>query len=141
MKQRCTCDCGCELVRNHLSTHKKTLKHIKFMDWIAKGLDPKEELAREEREWCQQKQRMHDYFNGGRERDWLNQLDWEANLPSYKDWVEEQLKKKEHLPEYANFKDNIKAIREKLFNPPEPPMSEEERARIRARQLAPITTT
>ena len=124
MKQKYKCDCGCEIVKNNLSTHKKTIKHLKFMDWIAKGLDPKEELAREEREESQR--RMEDYFNGGRERQWLGMVDFMANLPSNKEWCEAFLKKREHLPEYHKFKDKIKAIRDKMESPPYPPISDEE---------------
>ena len=67
------CECGCKmssLSEHNIKRHKQTIKHIKFMDWIAKGLDPKEELEREEREWIQQ--RIDDYYNrrrGGSEHD------------------------------------------------------------------------
>ena len=139
------CECGCKLsVSNsislnelHINRHRQTVKHNKRMNWVSQGLDPDVETAREERE---EEQRRREYYdNGGHELDWLKQLDWEANLPSNKEWVEEFLKKREHLPEWARHKDKIQAIRDKLLNPPKPPMSEEERARIRARQLAPRT--
>ena len=29
-QMRVLCDCGCEVVRNNLSTHKKSLKHLKW---------------------------------------------------------------------------------------------------------------
>ena len=29
---KCICECGCEVVRNNLSTHKKTQKHLMLME-------------------------------------------------------------------------------------------------------------
>ena len=124
MKHKYKCDCGCEIVKNNLSTHKKSIKHIKWMAWIEKGLNPKDEEAREEREESQR--RLEDYLNGGRERDWLDRVDFMANLPSNKEWCEAFLKKREHLPEWAKHKDKIKAIRDKMESPPYPPISDEE---------------
>jgi hypothetical protein len=133
----CACKCKLGPDKYKIKRHTETTKHIKRMNWVNQGLDPDVETAREERE---EEQRRREYYdNGGHELDWLKQLDWEANLPSNKEWVEEFLKKREHLPEWARHKDKIQAIRDKLLNPPKPPMSEEERARIRARQLAPRT--
>ena len=128
------CACKCKLGPNtNIKRHNETTKHIKRMNWVNQGLDPDVETAREEREEEQRRK------EAGPEIGWLNLIDWEANLPSNKEWVEEFLKKREHLPGWARHKDKIQAIREKLLNPPKPPMSEEERARIRARQLAPKT--
>ena len=86
-----------------------------WMAWIEKGLNPKDEEAREEREESQR--RIEYYSNGGRERQWLDRVDFMANLPPNKEWREAFLKKREHLPEWAKHKEKIKAIRGKMESP------------------------
>jgi hypothetical protein len=95
------------------------------MAWIEKGLNPKDEEAREEREESQR--RLEDYFNGGRERRLARAglILWQTYLP-IRNGVEAFLKKREHLPEWAKHKDKIKAIRDKMESPPYPPISDEE---------------
>ena len=89
------------------------------MTYVEQGLDPDVETAREE-----EQRRTEHRDNGGQERDWLDRVDFMANLPSI--WCEAFLKKREHLPEWAKHKDKIKAIRDKMESPPYPPISDEE---------------
>ena len=97
------------------------------MNWANQGLDPDVETAREEQEEEQRRK------EAGSELGWLNLLDWQANLPSNKEWCEAFLKKREHLPEWAKHKEKIKAIRDKMESPPYPPISDEELEARRAK--------
>jgi hypothetical protein len=119
-KYICACKCKLEPSSYKIKRHNETTKHIKRMNWVNQGLDPDVETAREEQEEEQRRK------EAGSELGWLNLLDWEANLPSNKDFIEAFLKKREHLPEWAKHKDKIKAIRDKMESPPYPPISDEE---------------